>query len=407
MMTRPRPTRLPVRPGPTGVADVAEALRRSFAGAREAVALIPGVEAGTPGSRYSAQTAAAVRADAPLDNDDVAVIIPTSGSTGEPRGVLLSADALQWAARTGGEVLGEPGLWLTAVPVTGIGGLMTVARSVLAGHPPVAWEGVGGAAPFSAAAFTATARHTLAESAALDLPAYVSLVPTQLGRIVHDPVALAELGRFAAVLVGGAALPEWMRQSADEAGARVVETYGATETCGGVVYDGVPWPGIDVDVDPSDGRISIRGRSLALGYRLRPDLTAAAFSHGWYRTEDRGRLEGGRLHVDHRIDNIVKVGGHKVSLSAIETVVRGHPRVISAVAVAESDPEWGHVPVIYVVPDESSLTSTDFDRAALTQSLGRAVAERLGRASRPRRVEYVSDLPVGPTGKPGAPSGVA
>lgn len=404
MMTRPAPTRLPVRPGPTGVADVAEAVRRMLAGFAAPFAVYPAVESGTPGQRFSAQYAAAVHADAPVEHDDVALVMPTSGSTGEARGVLLSAAAIRWAAETGAAALGRPGLWLTAVPVTGIGGLLTVARSLLAGHPPIVWPGVGGAGAFTAASFATSARQCLDEAVGLGVPAYVSLVPTQLGRILADPDATAALAGFGGVLVGGAPFPAWMHEQALAAGVAVVETYGATETCGGIVYGGVPLPGAAIRLDDGSGnRISLQSPSLALGYRLRPDLTAKAFVDGWFHSEDSGELVDGRLVVSDRLDNIVKVGGHKVSLNAIATVVRGHPRVIAAVAAAEPDHEWGHIPVVYVVPDESSLTSTDFDRAHLAERIGAAVADRLGRAARPRRIEFVADLPTTASGKPLAP----
>lgn len=400
IMSRVAPNRLIVQPGPESVMELARALEEVLHGDGPALAVVPGAKSG--GARNTAAIAAAVRTDSPLEADDIALIVPTSGSSGEPRGVLLSRAAVRFAVTSATEVLGPGGLWLTTLPVTGIGGLLTVVRTVLAGHQPVIWPGVGGAEPFTADSFVSSALHCQQLAESHGRPAYLSLVPTQLARL-DTPEALAALAGFRSVLVGGAALPEWMRQRAEDAGARVIETYGATETCGGVIYDGQPLPGVTLQIDSPDaagrGQIQIGGPTIAVGYRLRPDLTRRRFVGGWFHAPDRGHLDHGRLRVDDRTDQTVKVGGHKVSLSAIANVVRGHPRVIDAAAVAEPDDEWGLVPICYVIPDESAVTSSDFDRDHLAERLTFAVQDRLGRASSPRRIEFVHELPTGPTGK--------
>ncbi len=405
MMNRPVPRRLPVRPGPVGVFDVAAAMRRILDGDRQPVAIAPAVGDGGPDGRHAASLAAALREDAPIERADAALVVATSGSTGEPCGVLISAPALIAAADTGAAALGDPGLWLAAVPVTGIGGILAVVRSLRAGHEPVACPAVGGAAPFTPAEFAITAGAALDRADALGVPAYVSLVPTQLRRLVADGGAGIDLlAGFAAVLVGGAALAAGDRAAATGRGVKLIETYGATETCGGVVYNGEPLPGVglrflDAESDePSrdgPGRIVISGPTLAMGYRLRPDLTAAHFRPDGFHSADYGRRSADGIVVDSRLDQIVKVGGVKVSLSAISNALRSHPRVIDAVTVAETDPEWGAVPASYVITDETAA-----DTGALREELLALIGDRLGRASRPRRIELVEHLPTSHTGKP-------
>ncbi len=116
---------------------------------------------------------------------------------------------------------------------------------------------------------------------------YTALVPTQLHRLLD---AGADLTAYDAILLGGAAAPAPLVERAVAAGARVVLTYGMSETCGGCVYDGVPLDGVDVAVD-SDGRITIGGPVVFAGYRLRPDLTADALVDGRFVTSDLGGID--------------------------------------------------------------------------------------------------------------------
>ncbi len=399
-MSRPTPRRLHVHPGARGVTQVAEAIRGILDDAAGPVAVSPVLDSS---AHHAAALAAALREDAPIERDEVAVVLATSGSTGEPQGVLLSRSALIASADLGARALGPPGLWLTAVPVTGIGGLLSVVRSLRAGHTPVALPSVGGAERFEAEHFFATAEQALRRADEAGVPAYVSLVPTQLRRLLAVPDRATEvLAGFHAVLVGGAALGAQQREDALRLGISLVESYGSTETGGGVVYDGVPLPGVGVSiVDPETaapaqfGRIVVSGPTLALGYRLRPDLTAAAFRPDGFHTSDAGQLFDGQLLVHTRLDNIVKVGGVKVSLGAVTHCLWSHHRVIDAVVTAEPDPEWGSVPVAYVVTD---ATATDSD--ALAAELSDRVADSQGRASRPRRIVFVDQLPTSHTGKP-------
>ncbi|MDR1119158.1 MAG: AMP-binding protein, partial [Bifidobacteriaceae bacterium] len=184
-----------------------------------------------------------------------AIAVPTSGSTGDPRWVALSASAVCASARLSAARLGGAGHWLLALPPTHIAGLNVVIRALLSGGALRAM------APgrFTAEGFAAAA-------AALPPGArFTSLVPTQLRRLLDGGSgALRALAGFDAVLVGGAALDLGLRERAVAAGVRVVETYGMAETCGGCVYDGVPLDDVSVRVT-DDGRIAVAGPGRATG----------------------------------------------------------------------------------------------------------------------------------------------
>jgi O-succinylbenzoic acid--CoA ligase len=306
-------------------------------------------------------------------DDDVCLVVPTSGSTGEPKGALLSAAALTASATATSARLGGDGRWLLALPPTHIAGLQVLIRSLLAGTTPVV---LGDDFAAATEALGSGRRYT-------------SLVPTQLRRLL-DSDASAALTSYDAVLVGGAAAPEALVARAREAGVRVVTTYGMSETSGGCVYDGEPLDGVRVDV--TGGVIRLGGPVLASGYRLRPDLTAAAFADGWFTTNDLGELRGGRLTVIGRADDVVVTGGEKVAPAAVEAALSTHPAVAEAVVVGVPDDEWGQrvVAVVRLVPGA---------RLALDEAREH-VAAVLPRAAAPRELRVVDALPLLASGKP-------
>lgn len=366
---------LPVRPGADGVAAVADAVARLL-------------DTGGSGFELVTDQARPVRPHPSDGPAPTAIVVGTSGSTGSPQRVVVPLSALTASAELGSAALGPPGPWLTAVPVTGVGGLLTVVRSLIAGERPTAWRGVGGAHPFPGS-FAADSDAVISRAAAHGRPAYLSLVPTQLHRVLTDPVSARAAAGFAAVLVGGAALAPAIRRSAEAAGLRVVSTYGATETAGGVVFDGVPLPRVDVRI--TDGRIEIGGPTIAAGYL---DGSDESLSDGWFRSSDAGEWVDGRLVVLGRQDDLIKVGGDKVSLAAITRVLTSDDRVLDAATIAQASVEWGHVPRAFVVPVDPTAG------ADLLEELGDAVTAALGRRHRPPTMTLVSQIPVTPAGKP-------
>lgn len=326
---------------------------------------------------------------------NVAVVIETSGSTGVPKRVALSTDALLASAAASAGAMGGQGQWLLALPAHYVAGVQVLVRSIAAETEPVLY----GSGHFDAGRFAAVAagmEHDLR---------FTSLVPVQLARLVEEAEAggrevAGALRRFDGILVGGQALTPALRERAERLGARILSTYGSSETAGGCVYDGVPiGPTIVRDVD---GLLEISGPTLAEGYVNDPERTAAAFyEHDglrWYRTGDLGRVEEGRVTVLGRADNVIISGGEKVLLDAVEAVVREIDGFGGALVVAAEDVQWGQVPVV-VVEDGTRGTGMTEPSAELV-NVRAIVAERLGRAAAPARIAGVAAIPRLSSGKP-------
>ena len=306
--------------------------------------------------------------------EGTAVVVGTSGSTGVPKGVELSAAALRHSARASLDRVGaRPGeRWLCCLPVTHVAGLAVLVRSLVSGTEPVLAERADAG--------------TVAASGC----AHVSLVPTQLQRLLlqagaHGPAPLAG---FSSVLLGGAATPAGLLDAARDARVPVVTTYGMTETCGGCVYDGVPLDGVRAEVR-DDGRIWLSGPVLFSGYRGGPRAPA----DGWFRTGDLGLLDAeGRLAVRGRADDVINTGGHKVVPGEVAAALQSCPGVREVAVVGQPDPEWGERVVAVVVPADPG------DPPAL-ELLRRHVRERLPRYAIPSRVVMVDAVPMLPSGK--------
>jgi O-succinylbenzoic acid--CoA ligase len=316
---------------------------------------------------------AAMRLDLPVD-DGVALVIATSGSTGEPKGAQLSHRALEASARATHARIGlEPGdRWLSCLPWQHIGGLQVMLRARLLGIPLTVHE------RFDVDA-VAAAPATL-----------VSLVPTQLLRLLDAGV---ELRRFRAVLLGGAAASPALLDRARETGAAVVTTYGMSETSGGCVYDGRPLDGVDVTI-ADDGRVRVRGPVVMTGYRLRPDLTADVLSaDGWLTTGDLGELApDGRLAIKGRADDVIVSGGENVEASEVAAVLAGHPDVAEVIVTGVPDEHWGQRVVAVLVARG--------ERAPSLPELREFCAGRLPQAATPRGLVLIDELPRLPSGKP-------
>jgi O-succinylbenzoic acid--CoA ligase len=299
------------------------------------------------------------------------LIVETSGSTGVPKRVLLSRKAVLASADATRERLGGPGQWLLALPATYVAGLQVIVRSLRAGYEPVLAED-----DFVAAAATMTGPRR-----------YVSLVPTQLARMLRDKNAEDALRGFDAVLLGGARVPESLRGRAAAQGIRTVATYGMAETCGGCVYDGMPLDGVAVKIDRG-GRILIAGPVLFDGYEDRA-LTATVLDGGWFATADHGRLdEDGRLEVLGRIDDVIITGGVNVPAQAVAELLAGRDGIAAAEVVGVPDPEWGERVVAVVVPASGQTPDLESLREAFDN-----------RAWAPKALVVVDAMPMLANGK--------
>jgi O-succinylbenzoic acid--CoA ligase len=201
------------------------------------------------------------------------------------------------------------------------------------------------------------------------------------------------VSRFRAILLGGAAVPPGLLDAASAAGARVVTTYGMTETCGGCVYNGIPLDGVRLASGP-DGRILISGPVLFSRYRAAPELTSQCLTDGWFVTSDLGGPDAdGRLVLHGRADDVINSGGEKVVPGLVEQALRACPAVKDAVVVGVPDPQWGERVTAVIVPaDEAAPPGLAELRAA--------VAGKLPRYAAPRAVVCVPEIPLLTSGKP-------
>ncbi len=290
-------------------------------------------------------------------------VVETSGSTGRPKRVALSRRAVLAAVGANQRRLDFAGPWVLMLPPTYVAGLMVQARSLAAGHDPLdSWPDGDGWC--------------------------TSLVATQLHRMLDEPADVDALRRAHTVLLGGGPVDPALRRRAEEAGVRVVATYGSAETCGGVVYDGVPLDGVALKL-AADNRILLAGPTLFDGYVDDPELTAEALADGWFVTADAGRLDpDGRLQVLGRVDDVVVSGGVNVPGPAVAARLREHPDVRAAEVVGVPDEEWGHRLVAFVVGPLDLDAARDW------------VADAHPREWAPRQVVVVDAIPLLGNGKP-------
>jgi o-succinylbenzoate---CoA ligase len=326
-----------------------------------------------------------LRVDEPID-DDVALVATTSGTTGAPKGALLTAAALTASAVATHQRLGGPGRWLLALPTYHIAGIQVLVRSLLGGAAPVELDVSDG---FDVSQLP---------SAIDELGSgrrYTALVATQLAKALDDPAAAAALAELDAVLLGGGPAPRPVLDAAAGAGVTVVRTYGMSETAGGCVYDGLPLDGVRLRID--DGRIVIGGPTLAKGYRNPPDPDPFAQS-GWFRTDDFGVVDdSGVLSVLGRVDDAISTGGLTIMPQPVEAALRTHPAVADCAVFGLADERLGQrVVAAVVLADGAAAPSLDELRAHVIRTLDPTAA--------PRELHIVDALPRRGIGKVDRPA---
>ena len=327
--------------------------------------------------------------------DDPAVIVATSGTTGAPKGVVLTHRALTASAAAWNVFLPPAAGWLASLSIAHVGGLGVVWRAALSGVPVVV---PGGSDPTSLLAAVSDPRVS-----------HISLVSAQLARLLGAAGGEPAPPNLRGVLLGGGPVPADLVTRALAVGWPVVPTYGMTETASGVTAlataeaaarpdsAGRALPGVELRVarPGSDGigEIEVRGPSVLSGYVGGGPETADAFTpDGWYRTGDMGRIDGeGYLTVaDRRLDLVVS-GGENVYPAEVEAVLVSHPAVADAGVTGRADARWGAVPVAAVVLHPDSAVGDDELRAFCR--------ERLAGFKVPVAIVRVAELPRTGEGK--------
>lgn len=320
-------------------------------------------------------------------DDEIGLVVSTSGTTGAPKGAMLTPAALIASAAGTHDRLGGPGRWLLALPAHHIAGMQVLVRSVLAGTVPVEMDISDG---FDVAQLPSAIRELGSGRR------YTSLVSNQLAKAVADLDAAAALADLDAVLLGGGPAPRPVLDAATAAGITVVRTYGSSETSGGCVYDGVPLDGVEIRIDDADaegrGRIVIGGATLARGYRNPPQPDPFA-EPGWFRTDDIGTFDGtGRLTVLGRLDDAISTGGLTVMPAMVEAVLVRHPGVAECAVFGVPDDRLGERVVAAVVATARSAPPSP-------EELRDFVGASLDRTAAPREIVVVGELPRRGIGK--------
>ncbi len=317
----------------------------------------------------------------PVQDGD-ALVVTTSGTSGQPKGVVLTHDAVASSARATSERLGVDAgrhSWLACLPLAHIGGLAVVTRALVTGTPLVVMPG------FEAEAVEAAGKSGRAT--------HVSLVATALRRI--------DASVFACVLLGGSKAPDVLPPN-------VVATYGMTETGSGVVYDGWPLEGVGVALRHEDGSFSVRASDRSASPEgeilVRAPMLFRCYRDGsdgrvagpggdasWFATGDAGHWDvDGRLVVSGRLEDVITTGAEKVWPDLVERVLSEHPDVAEVAVWKRSDPEWGERVVAWIVPA---------DDAPSLDELRRVVADTIAPWAAPKELVIVDDLPRTASGK--------
>ena len=287
-----------------------------------------------------------------------AVAIGTSGTTGTSKEVLLSSSALISSARASNKFINAKSgqTWSLLLPLTHIAAVNVVVRSMELGTTPIDLRDFDGDYPIAD---------------------YTAIVPTQLFRALNgDQRLLSHLKSAKAVLVGGAALSQALRNQAELSGIKVITTYGMTETCGGCVYDGTALDGVEIEI--RSGKICIKGPVLA---------SSIAVNDGWFETNDLGEYDNDHLVVIGRSDDVIISGGENLSLNAVENSLGLAFPDIQFAAFAVEDPQWGQslqLAVVGTISDDQIATHLERD---------------LGGFAKPKGIHRMTSLPLLGIGK--------
>jgi o-succinylbenzoate---CoA ligase len=339
-----------------------------------------------------------------IDLDATQVIMYTSGTTGHPKGVLITYGMQWWNAVGSALNLGHrpDDRWLACLPLFHIGGLSILMRSVIYGISVILHE------KFDELAINQSLREdgvTIISVVAIMLQRMLNALASE-GEGTHYPAALR------CVLLGGGPAPRPLLEQCASLAIPVAQTYGMTETCSQAVTlspvdalrkigsAGRPLLPVQIQImqdgqtlpASSAGVIYLKGPTITPGYADRPEVTAEAFADGWFCTGDLGYLDAdGYLYVLDRRSDLIISGGENVYPAEIESALLAHPAVAEAGVCGESDPAWGQVPIAFLKL-HPAITTTEEEILA-------SVQQHLARYKMPRRVYFVAELPRNSSGK--------
>ena len=326
------------------------------------------------------------------DPNDLHSVLFTSGTTGRPRGVMLTYGNF-WASAVGSAFnlgVSPDDRWLAAMPLFHVGGLSILLRSVIYGTTVVLHNG------FDEYAVNRAIRE---EGVTL-----FSAVATMLQRMLDaDDAPYPPSLRGA--LIGGGPVPGPLLERAIDRGIPVLQTYGLTEATSQVCTlepsdavnhlgsAGKPLLGTEVRVDApasQPGEILVSGPTITPGYFEEPEVTAERIRDGWLHTGDIGRMDAdGFLYVLDRRNDLIVSGGENISPVEVEKVLMEHPSIDEAAVIGLPDPHWGHRVVAAIV------AAPTLDDAAIEAWL----RPRLASYKRPREFRRVEALPRTASGK--------
>lgn len=338
------------------------------------------------------------RIDDPNLFDGIDLVLASSGSSGEPHLVGLSIEALLASVKATHSVLDGPGRWILALASHHIAGAQVLMRAAATEISPQIVDCTHGFNPHNLLPAIAGA------TSDPELPGYLSLVPTQLSACLdagHDVVSA--LGCLHTILIGGSRLDPALRARAEEAGLRIIESFGMTETCGGCVYDGIPLPGIMVRTLEWDGaeRVAIAGPVLLTRYLDQDSTFHDEAGTRWFISGDTGLIDaGGRLKVMGRADDMIISGGLNIPPIRVDDALKNVPGVKDAWSVGLDDEKWGQVLSCLIVPEDM----TSFPPPAQFvehwgHTIREAVANQIGRPQAPHRIIFVPEIPQLASGK--------
>ena len=327
-------------------------------------------------------------------------VIHTSGTSGKPKGAVLTFDNVYYSAKASKERLGvfPDDLWLCILPLYHVGGLSIIMRSILYGTSVMLYP-----------RFEVDAINNILTDYPITL---VSLVPTMLRRLI-DARENEWNDKLRLVLLGGAAPSNELVQTCLELDIPVATTYGLSEASSQVatsvpedtvrkpksVGKAMPYTAIRVADEHGDtlpagevGEILVKGKTVFREYINNPDATAKTLVNGELHTGDMGYVDDdGDLFIVNRRSDLIVTGGENVYPAEVETVLRHHPAVHEAVVVGVDDEEWGQkVSCAIVVKNGMRLTEAEIVAYC---------NDHLAGYKRPRLIRFVDEFPLTASGK--------